>query len=422
MTAPEAPLSTSPSSSPAQEPAPASMAGPVNAAPPAAQGDLPARSASLSAILLILTMAFGVWQLFGAGREVAGVKLDANEIRSGRASAALEKQLNANLPAREGLIGFANGLRFLLLRGANSQVRVGRDNWLFLSEEMQPHARSRENLTTRVELMTQVSRQLQKDGVALVVLLVPDKIRVYPQHAWWATHDRERHALALQLLAQRQVFTVDPLPALQQAASHAVYYHSDTHWNQRGAQIAAQQVALQVTHLMPQITSRMGGTPPNQATASGKPALPWEPTEFELHPSGPQQERAGDLLRLMGLEHSPNWLRPLPDRETPLQIKQTSADAPAGLLDDVALPVVLTGTSYSLRGQFHGFLQQALHAKILNAAKDGAGFMQATQAYLADEAYKSAKPKLVIWEVPERFLSMPLEGELAWQKQLATKP
>lgn len=382
----------------------------------------PPRSASLSAILLVLTMAFGIWQLFVAGRDVAGLKVDANEIRSGRTSAALEKQLNAKLPAHDSLIAIANGLRYLLLRGANSQVRVGRDNWLFLSEEMQPHAAAKANLAARVNLMAQVSRQMQKDGVTLVILLVPDKIRLYPQYAYWATHEHARYALALHWLAQQQVYTVDPLPALQQAASHAVYYHSDTHWNQRGAQIVAQQVALQVTQMMPRIASQTPASAANQPPQPGKPGLPWDATEFELHPSGPQQERAGDLLRLMGLEHSPNWLRPSPDREAPLQIKQTSADAPAGLLDDVALPVVLTGTSYSLRGQFHGFLQQALHAKILNAAKDGAGFMQATQAYLADDAYKSAKPKLVIWEVPERFLTAALEGEVAWHKQLATKP
>lgn len=367
--------------------------------PPAAAAPPASLSATLAALTILLAMAFGVWQLLASGREVSGVATSLDEVRSGRSSLALEKQLNARLPAREHLIALANGMRYLLLRGANGEVRVGRDNWLYLSEEMQPHADADKHLAQRVDLMAQVARKLEKDGVTLLVLLVPDKLRVYPQYVSAPTHAHERYAQALRLLAQQRVHTVDPLPALQQAASHDVYYHSDTHWNQRGAQLAAQQVAHAVAKL----------------------GLQWEPTEFALQQSGPLQERPGDLLRLMGLEHSPNWLRPLPDRETPLQVKQTSFDAPAGLLDDVAVPVVLTGTSYSLRGQFHGFLQQALHAKVLNAAKDGAGFMQATEAYLQDQAYLTAKPKLVVWEVPERFLQVPLKGEVAWGKQLAAR-
>ena len=71
-------------------------------------------------------------------------------------------------------------------------------------------------------------------------------------------------------------------------------------------------------------------------------------------------------------------------------------------------PVVLTGTSYSLRGNFQGHLQQALSARVLNAAKDGAGFVQATGDYLNDEAFQTDPPQVLVWELPERFLTLPL--------------
>ena len=110
----------------------------------------------------------------------------------------------------------------------------------------------------------------------------------------------------------------------------------------------------------------------------------------------------------------PNWLRPRPDIEIPEITTQTSADKPAGLFGDSAVGIVLTGTSYSLRGNFHGQLQQALSTKILNVAKDGGGFLQATGTYLNDDAFKSAPPKVLVWEVPERFLTMPLDKESDW--------
>jgi alginate O-acetyltransferase complex protein AlgJ len=58
-----------------------------------------------------------------------------------------------------------------------------------------------------------------------------------------------------------------------------------------------------------------------------------------------------------------------------------------------------------LRANFHGQLQEQLKTEVLNVAKDGGGFMQAMSDYLNDDAFRTAPPKLVIWEVPERVFS-----------------
>lgn len=359
-------------------------------------------SAHLAAVLLLLIMLGGLVQLALATRQIHDLPHSQDDILRGRTSAALEKQFNANLPAREALIASANGVRYLLLRGANAQVQLGHDDWLFLSEELQTWPNGNANLQARLDLVATVARKLERDKVKLVVLLVPDKIRLYPQQSFWAQDDPARYLAALQGLRARQIAVVDPLPALQSAAKQAdVYYRSDTHWNQHGAKIAAQQVASQIQAL-------------SQASR-----WQWERTEFSVSGNGKPTDRVGDLLRLMGLEHSPNWLRPQPDLETPLALRQLSVDSAAGLLDDVGVPFVLTGTSYSLRGQFHGYLQQFLQAKVLNAAKDGAGFVQATRAYLDDQAYQNTKPLCLIWEIPERFLQQPLEQETGWRADLA---
>jgi alginate O-acetyltransferase complex protein AlgJ len=359
-------------------------------------------SSRLAAAVLLLVMLAGIIQLSLALRQLHDLPHSNDDILRGRTSLALEKQLNAQLPAREPMIATANGLRYLLLRGASAQVQLGHDDWLFLNEELQTWPNGNANMQARLDLVAQVARKLAYDKVKLIVLLVPDKIRLYPNQSFWAHDDVLRYQAALRGLQARQVEVVDPLLALQTgSATSAVYYRSDTHWNQLGAKIAAEQVALRVQAL---------------ARANG---WQWERTEFAMSAKGSPAERAGDLLRLMGLEHSPNWLRPQPDLETQQVLQQLSADAATGLLDDVSIPVVLTGTSYSLRGQFHGYLQQFLHTKVLNAAKDGAGFVQATQAYLDDQAYQSAKPLCVIWEIPERFLQQPLEQERVWRDQLA---
>ncbi len=351
-------------------------------------------SGHAAALLLLLVMVLGVWQLWRASGQLSGIPAKADDILRGPSAKALENQFNQYLPWREQLIAGANGTRYLLMRAGNAQVRVGHDGWLFLSDEIQPWPQAGANTAARIKLIVQVEKKLAHDGVKLMVLLVPDKIRLYSSHyPHLAAHDQDwyydtaRYAQAVKLLTAQNIEVINPLPALQ-ASRQDAYYRTDTHWNQVGAQIVAQQVAEQVKQF----------------------GLSFAPTEFGAGKRMPEQERAGDLLRLMGLEHSPNWLRPLPDRESPVKIEQTSLDAASSLLDDVGVPVVLTGTSYSLRGQFHGYLQQALHTKVLNAAKDGAGFWQATSAYLADTAYQSAKPGLLIWEIPERFLPVPLDA------------
>jgi alginate O-acetyltransferase complex protein AlgJ len=67
-------------------------------------------------------------------------------------------------------------------------------------------------------------------------------------------------------------------------------------------------------------------------------------------------------------------------------------------------------------------MQQALSSKVLNTAKDGGGFLQAVTAYLTDEAFRSSKPKVLIWEVPERFLMTKLEDEPKWLAKVKLSP
>lgn len=364
---------------------------PLDSAKPASSG------AAFAALAFVLVMLGGVWQVIQASQQIGldDVPHTWADFRQGRTTAALEKQLDQNLPGRETLIATANSLRYLLARSGGEQVRVGDDGWLFLTGELRYHDDAKRNLTARAELLHLASVALERRGVKLVVALVPDKARVYSAHlpGEFPGYNRSRYRDALGALQARGVDVVDLLGPLALAAKNGeVYYRSDTHWNQAGAQAAAAAIATEVRRL----------------------DLALAETEFATEKGGAEKERPGDLIRLMGLENAPNALRPQPDRETPLVTRQTSADSSNSLFGDASVEVVLTGTSYSLRGNFHGFLQQALAAQVLNTAKDGGGFLEAATEYLKDEAFRSSPPKVLIWEVPERFLGAQLEGETGW--------
>ena len=366
----------------------------------------PSRYAVVAAVTFACVMLAGLWQIVAAAWNPGQLDFPRTwiDFREGRTTGMLEKQLDQKLPARTTLIATANSLRYLLTGSGGDQVRVGNGGWLFLTDELRFDTDGNAHLNARANLFGGASQGLDRQGVKLVIALVPDKARLYSGRlisGHYPAYNLSRYEDALAAMRKQNVTVVDLLTPLAAAASQGqVYYSSDTHWNQFGAQISADAVALGVRKL----------------------GVELEKTTFVTAATGQKTERPGDLIRLMGLGDTPSALRPPSDAEILMVTKQTSVEASSGLFGDAAVPVALTGTSYSLRGNFHGFLQQALSAKVLNTAKDGGGLLQATSAYLKDDAFKSAKPKILVWEVPERFLYTKLDDEPKWLKSVGFLP
>lgn len=352
----------------------------------------PSRHALLAAIALCSVMAFGVWQISAAARDPGGFDFPRTwlDFREGRTTLGLEKQLDHKLPARETLIAFANSVRYLVTGGTGDKVRPGLDDWLFSVEELQFFKDANVHQNNRLAILTNAASALKTQGVTLVVALVPDKARVYARqlpggrYPYWHA---ERYNSILGSLNAQGVETVDLLAALSRdSEAELLYYRTDTHWNQLGAQRAAAAVAARVKILSPDLPQ----------------------TTFVSQTAGPVAPRTGDLLRMTGMSNMPDWVRPMPDAEAPVSTQKKATSAAGGLFDNVGVPVVLVGTSYSQRGNFHGYLQQALGAEVLNVARDGGGFIESAKDYLADDSFKTAKPRVLIWEVPERMFSAPL--------------
>ena len=127
-------------------------------------------------------------------------------------------------------------------------------------------------------------------------------------------------------------------------------------------------------------------------------------TEFRTQETAPQTHR-GDLFNYLPLD--PWFSALLPPTET---IVPTSTEAVAQgndlFGDDSAPKITLVGTSYSANRlwNFAGALKQALHEDLLNYAKDGKGPFAPMLDYLNSDDIKQAPPRLVIWEIPERYL------------------
>lgn len=347
----------------------------------------------LASAAMLTVMIAGFWQATVSlnSPAVKEIPITLDDFRDGKVTGSLSTQLDKNLPIREDLIAWANAGRYLLTRGAGDQVRLGRDGWLFSVEELEYFSDAQSFQNARLKILLQTSAALKTSDITLVIALVPDKARMNKQHlpnksypGWY----RDRYSEIITSLRANGVEVVDLQPALapDNGETH-FYYRTDTHWNQAGAQRAATSIAKQVKAIVADISH----------------------ADFVTKTASPAVQKPGDLLRMMGLSNMPDWARPQPDNEATAVTQKTTAQAQsAGLFDSVSTPVVLAGTSYSLRANFHGYLQEALGADVLNAARDGGGFIQSIKDYFANDAFKSNKPRIIIWEIPERMFSTPL--------------
>ncbi len=326
-----------------------------------------------------------------AQRQLASV-LDFKSILSGHAASVVNTAMAHNLPV-DGLFRGAGGmLRWRLFHSGGPQVWAGRNDWLYLMEELRPWPDAATVMQSRAATVGRVATALKARNIDLVVAVVPDKARIVTasMDGPRASQTQPRYADFLAQIAKQGIKTVDlAAPMLADPQRDRLFWRTDTHWSQQGAALAATTIAAAVS-------SKIDRSTKFKTTA--------EPAETD----GP-----GDLLRLISLDNVPDnlpiELRPPIDRQHKESTKAMEPDGAAGgLLDDgPMIQVALIGSSYSVNANFGGRLQENLGAPVANFAEAGGGFAGAAQKYFNGLAYKQTPPKLVIWEIPERLVVQP---------------
>jgi alginate O-acetyltransferase complex protein AlgJ len=262
---------------------------------------MPRRAAAFYAAAFALLMAWGFWQAISALRTPdsqnrLGQVMNLPSFLGGRTAGAFNHVMAHALPADPWLRVAGGALRYKLFGSGGPSVRLGCGNWLFLSEELRPWPDGEAVARERLEGVAQVARRLEAEGATVILALTPDKARVEHRHLCgldYAAQAAARHDAAMRELRQTGLRVVEWLPVLEAAtAGGDVYYRSDTHWNQRGAALAANAVA----------------------EAARDVALRRDDV-VRTNTAAGETTHAGDLLRLMSLDRAPDALRPAPDRQ-----------------------------------------------------------------------------------------------------------
>ena len=245
---------------------------------------------------------------------------------------------------------------------------------LYTTEELAHDIPIATGIATAIDRATRL-QALLPPNVNLVVVPVPDKVRVLAPFPL-DPDQRSRYTVLVEALRGAGLSTVDLQAAFSTAPATSLYLRTDTHWSPAGADLAAAAVAAAVP---------LRGDQPCARTSEG-------PTRIE-----------GDLLHFLPLG-------PFADQGPAPDTIFTGVCPPStgGLLDDSALPLILLGTSFSARADW-GFAD-ALHAHlsmdVLNLSEERVGPFIVADHILAAPPPELTDARLVIWELPERFLTL----------------
>ena len=373
-------------------------------APPTARlTPLRIRPLMLPGIALLAILAIGLasslYALLFKSSELPADAVSWSRLADGNTTAAVAHFLQKANPLENPLVTFDRVSSYLVTGDLGARVKRGCGNWLFLIDELTLHSNRVASQARHLEIVKRVAAYLETRHIGLIVALVPDKSRVEaadlcgvdrPAAIGGRLNDFETQ------LRQAGIGVVDLLRPMT-AAGGELYYHTDTHWNERGAKVAADAVAAAL---------RQAGLAPMQKA------------EFKVT-TDPLEERVGDLIRLAGLDQVAWPFRPRGDNEAATVVKQSAA-ASVGILDETPAPeLAVIGSSFSRRANFVPFLSLALTAPVDNRAQDGGGVVTAAIDYFAKPDFLKSPPRAIVWEIPERLIEEGVtDSDDAWAKSL----
>lgn len=334
----------------------------------------------------ITSLAFvGALSVLGAATvlQLEGTPRDLSAV-TGAAQTAIEQAYAADNWLTEQSIPMIGALRYAVFGQGADGVHVGQEGWLFSTEELRAERDAQMHMHRNLERIVQITKDLQKQDITVLPVLIPDKAHIYAEQLGFGGKDvsAKRHDMALETLQTAGLAPLDGALALMSAKLDGqVFMQDDTHWSPLGAERVAQAVAValarQDMHL-----------PAAQVTTSKSAARDFD----------------GDLLRFVPTGGLRPWVGPRQAQITPFV---TQLEAQGGLFGDAKPEAALVGTSFSARADFNfvGFVQQALSADVINYAQEGRGPFAPMADFLAAEDLSESQFKLVLWEIPTRYLS-----------------
>lgn len=170
-----------------------------------------------------------------------------------------ESYYNDRLPFRKNLIQLNSMIDYYVFNESSSNdVVKGKDGWLFYSMEADGNPMANylgqsyftdEELETIKNNMVASRDNLAQKGIDFVLFIAPDKVQIYDEYLP-DDYERVKASKATQLVnylrKETDLTIVYPYDALLQAKEaypqYDFYFHLDTHWNELGGYVGANEL------------------------------------------------------------------------------------------------------------------------------------------------------------------------------------
>lgn len=269
---------------------------------------------------------------------------------------------------------------------------LGQNGWLFYRYEF---VRDLAQSEVSIDLIGKIAKQLEANGTPVLVVMAPIKARIYAEHlppshtlspALKGDYDR-----LLARLNAAGVHTVNLNAAFSNSPKRndelPFYFRQDTHWAAPGALLAAQTIQEAILS-NPVLKAAYNDTP------VVKHSLSWRSQRFPM---------TGDLVRQLP-PPAVSW-----EPEATGVFDVVSQGGGSGLLGPSRAGITLLGSSYSAEWtQFPKAVAFALQREVPTVfITADRGQWVGLESHLRDAAFQRQRPKLLIWEMPERDLKAP---------------
>lgn len=290
-------------------------------------------------------------------------RLDVNanyiDFIKGKWAKEAEQEFAENFPGFDLARQFWGRLEFALFNEGRRQVVIGRDGWLYTAEEFTAPRDQEKILKDHSDYIQQSVAALQNGGTQVILAVIPSKAR---------SRGHALYPARKSVLIENFKTDIKAADIKMVGPERIDYLKTDTHWTPDGANEMARMIG--------------------QFAGQGE-------SEFENRHVG-NKSRKGDLTKFVpGIKFTEEKL-PLYELDQPKSSNLFGAEEPE---------VVLIGTSYSADQDFNfeNFLKEYLGRDVLNLAEPGRGPFAVMEKYRREKTYKAS---LIIWEIPERYLTL----------------
>ncbi len=156
---------------------------------------------------------------------------------------SLEEQIKENLFLKKELIHLYGKINHTLFKeSGNSQVVVGKEEWLFFGETLPDYLGKTNYSKDELEYMGQKLLEIQNhvlaNGGGFLFICAPNKNTIYSKYMPWYYLKKSQESNWRQLaevLNKKGINYIDVEQVFSQEVEYNTYYQSDSHWNHQGA-------------------------------------------------------------------------------------------------------------------------------------------------------------------------------------------